>query len=112
MGMERLDSIWIHHKAECTDVNGGIRLEFTFLRFMKVGQAQGSPYGLCQNYHPDYLQNLARSLGYDNYRVDSTRARNLCPLAFLDSKGNFRTIPGNYSIELPTNVTFWGPVSG
>ena len=99
------------HKFTCTDVGGGIRLVYGPLRFMKVGQARDSSYGLCQNYHPEYLQNLAWSLGYSNHRVVSKRSNNWCPLAFLDSTGNFQTIPGNGSLELPANVRFWGTVS-
>ena len=75
---------------------------------MKVGQARDRIYGFCQNYHPEYLQNLAWSLGYGNHRVVSTRPRNGCPLAFLDSTGNFQTIPANASLELLASVRFWG----
>ena len=76
------------------------------MRFNKMGQEK------CQNYHPDYLQNLARSLGYRNYRVDRKKTGNYCPLVWLDVSGKFQTTAGSFSIALPYNVSFWNPMSG
>ena len=76
------------------------------MRFNKMGEAS------CQNYHPKYLQNLAMSLGYNTYKIDSKRTGNGCKLAWLDGSGNFQTTDGNFAMELPYDVSFWGKTSG
>ena len=55
------------------------------MRFNKDGE------GICQNYHPDYLKNLARSLGYGNFRVDQKQTGNMCKMVWLDGCGKFQT---------------------
>ena len=68
--------------------------------------------GNCQSYHPDYLENLAWSLGYSNYRVDRNKSGNSCQFASLDSCGklqiNIESGAEASSIEAPYDVTFWG----
>ena len=65
------------------------------------------------NYHPDHLQNLARSLGYGNYRVDDKRSGNYLPMVYIDSCGNFiKTTRPDSSIEKPYDITFWGTILG
>ena len=95
--------------TKCTDVSGGIRFEFSIfhnlpMRFNKKGEAA------CLNYHPDYLQNLATSLGYSTYVVDKQRAGNDCPLVWLDENGIFQYASGNRALELPYDVTFSGSI--
>ena len=94
---------------ECTDVSGGIRFEFGGgnpwpIRFNKKGETS------CQNYHPDYLQNLATSLGYSTYVVDKQRAGNDCSLVWLDENGILQYASGNRALELPYDVTFSGSI--
>ena len=97
--------------VECTDLNKGIQFVFDDgrsnpMRFNKMGESE------CQNYHPDYLENLAWSLGYSNYRVDGKKSGNGCRQVSLDSCGKFNVIREGGSragrVELPINVTFWG----
>ena len=77
------------------------------MRFNKEGE------GICQNYHPDYLKNLARSLGYGNFRVDQKQTGNMCKMVWLDGCGKFQTNnKGGSAIEKPYKVTFWGPPPG
>ena len=77
------------------------------MRFNKDGE------GICQNYHPDYLKNLARSLGYGNFRVDQKQTGNMCKMVWLDGCGKFQTNnKGGSAIEKPYKVTFWGPPPG
>ena len=71
------------------------------MRFNQVGERT------CQNYNPDYLQNLAQSLGYKYYRVNVERTGNFCALVWLDSKGNFQSTSGKGSKMLPYDVEFW-----
>ena len=96
--------------TKCTDVSGGIRFEFSMfhnlpMRFNKKGKT------ICLNYHPDYLQNLATSLGYSTYVVNRTRSGNACTLVWLDANGNFQSASGDSSLELPFDVTFSRDVS-
>ena len=92
-----------HH--QCTDINGGIRFVFNHpywpMRFNKAGKT------FCQNYSLNHLQNLARSLGYINYRVNVKKRGNSCNLAWLDSKGHFRSSYGSIYNFLPYDVEFW-----
>ena len=77
------------------------------MRFNKEGE------GICQNYHPDYLKNLARSLGYGNFRVDQKQTGNMCKMVWLDGCGKFQTNnKGGSAIEKPYKVTFWGAPPG
>ena len=76
------------------------------MRFNEMGQEKG------QNYHPHYLQNLAWSLGYRNYKVDIKKTGNSWPLVWLDSSGKFQATAGNASMALPHDVSFWEPMSG
>ena len=77
------------------------------MRFNKDGE------GICQNYHPDYLKNLARSLGYGNFRVDQKQTGNMCKMVWLDGCGKFQTNnKGGSAIEKPYKVTFWGAPPG
>ena len=95
-----------HPYHECTDVSGGIRFEITlssrFIRFNRKGETA------CQNYHPAYLHNLAKSLGYSTYVVNMKKGVNACPLVWLDGYGNWQSSSGNATLELPFNVTFSG----
>ena len=96
---------------QCTNINGGIRITFDVLgshpmRFNQKGQT------VCQNYHPDYLGNLARSLGYNYYRVHVKNSGNACTLVWLDSNGKFQSSTGNANLELPLDVSFGGQISG
>ena len=100
---------------QCTDINGGIRFVSYAskswphaypLRFNIAGQTK------CQNYPLSHLANLAKSLGYSNYRVDMQKTGNDCPLAFIDSSGKFRTYGDKgdenlRSLEKPYDITFW-----
>ena len=103
------------HYHECTDVSGGIRFEFCGgcynkvlpMRFNKKGETT------CNNYHPDYLQNLATSLGYNTYVVNVKRAANGCRLVWLDGDGNWQAGSNYdllYDLELPFDVTFSGSI--
>ena len=97
--------------VQCSNINDGIRLTFDVggsypMRFNKKGET------LCQNYHPDYLGNLARSLGFSSYRVDVKTSGNSCDLVWLDSNGNFQISTGNSLNEKPYDVSFWGSISG
>ena len=77
------------------------------MRFNKDGE------GICQNYHPDYLKNLARSLGYGNFRVDQKQSGNMCKMVWLDGCGKFQTNnKGGSAIHKPYKVTFWGAPPG
>ena len=96
---------------QCTAINGGIRLVFDTgnshpMRFNKIGETN------CQNYDLNYLQNLASSLGYSNYKVDVKKTGNSCTIVWLDSNGNFQSTGGSSSMELPYDISFWGPISG
>ena len=71
------------------------------MRFNEVGETT------CQNYNPDYLQNLAQSLGYKNYRVNVEKMGNSCSLVWLDSIGNFQNTTGDPTRLLPYDVEFW-----
>jgi len=94
-------------KIECTNIDGGIRFEFDVpnhcpMRFNQAGEI------ICQNYHPDYLQNLAKALGYGHFRLNVTQTGNGCTLAWLDASGNLQTTWGNDELELPYDVSFYG----
>ena len=71
------------------------------MRFNRQGETK------CLNYHPDYLHNLARALGYKNYVIGYKKAGNLCRLAYIDDNGNFQITAGNSSIEKIYDVAFW-----
>ena len=97
---------------QCTDINGGIRFVFDAfksypMRFNIAGQTK------CQNYPLSHLSNLARSLGYSNYRVDKQKTGNGCPLAWIDSSGKFQTYGEKFNDnfhcckELPYDIIFW-----
>ena len=99
---------------QCIDVNGGIRFVFDVskrlpMRFNIAGQRK------CQNYPLSWkkdLANLARSLGYSNYRVDVQKTGNSCALAWIDSSGRFYPYGDGLnenlrSMELPYDITFW-----
>ena len=100
--------------VECTDLNKGIQFVFDDgrsnpMRFNKMGESE------CQNYHPDYLENLAWSLGYSNVTVNAKKSGNGCPFVSLDGCGEFQTghlptFPNE--VEKPYNVSFWGSFSG
>ena len=101
--------------TECTDIMvnegiEGIRLLFDVDESPMVFNKQGE--SICQNYHPDYLENLAWSLGYSNYRVDRNESGYSCQFASLDSCGklqlNIEWGAEANSIEAPVDVTFWG----
>ena len=90
-------------------MSGGIRFEFGGgknwpMRFNKKGETT------CQNYHPDYLQNLATSLGYSTYVVDTKKRGNSCTLVWLDGNGNWQSASGDSALELPYDVTFSGSI--
>ena len=78
------------------------------MRFNKKGETT------CNNYHPDYLQNLATSLGYNTYVVNVKRAANGCRLVWLDGDGNWQAASKYddllYDLELPFDVTFSGSI--
>ena len=98
-------------QIQCTNFDGGIQLVFDTskshpMRLNKMGEAT------CQNYHPNHLQNLAKSLGYSTYRIKSKKTGNSCTLVWLDSSGNFQTTAGSSAMELPFDVSFWGNTSG
>ena len=105
----------IYGATECSDImvnniHEGIRLLFDVddspMVFNKLGE------GKCQYYHPDYLENLAWSLGYSNYRVDRNKSGNNCQFASLDRCGKFQINVESgaeaNSIEAPYDVSFWG----
>ena len=97
-----------YHK--CTDLHQGINFDFDKsgtapMRFNRQGETK------CLNYHPDYLQNLARALGYKNYVIGYKKAGNLCRLAYIDDNGNFQIMAGNSSIEKIYDVSFWNWIS-
>ena len=77
------------------------------MHFNKGGEA------ICQNYHPYYLEHLAWSLGYGEYRVDVKKPGGICNLVWLDGNGKLQTInKTNGGLEKPYKITFWGPVAG
>ena len=101
--------------TQCTDIvenniHEGIRLLFDVNKAPMVFNKQGE--GTFQKYHPDYIENLAWSLGYSNYRVDRNKSGNSCQFASLDSCGklqiNVESGAEASSIEAPYDVTFWG----
>lgn len=90
---------------KCTDINGGIKFSFKRhgigrMRFNQAGQQE------CQNYHPKYLQNLAKALGYQNYKVAIKTSGNHCRLAWIDASGSFQTSSGDSTLKLPNEVSF------
>ena len=98
----------------CTDINRGIRFVFNInpkqysvypMRFNRVGETK------CQNYDPDYLQNLARSLGYSKYTVNLKKYGGNCKLVWLDSNGEFQSAREfqefNTTISYPFDIEFW-----
>jgi len=101
----------IESVVECTDVDKGIQFlfeeaDFEPMHFNKGGEA------ICQNYHPYYLEHLAWSLGYGEYRVDVKKPGGICNLVWLDGNGKLQTInKTNGGLEKPYKITFWGPVA-
>jgi len=96
--------------AECTDLSEGIQFVFDDgrsnpMRFNKMGESE------CQNYNPDYLGNLAWSLGYSNFTVNAKKSGNLCTFVSLDECGKFQTSQGINSVEKPYKISFWGSFS-
>ena len=93
-------------KHNCTNIDRGIRFRFDEkrggpMRFNRQGE------NVCHNYHPDYLQNLAKAIGYRTYRVDYKSIGNSCKLAYIDNNGKFKSISGDTSIKKPYDVSFW-----
>ena len=77
------------------------------MRFNKEGE------GICQNYDPDYLRNVARSLGYGHFWVVGSRANVFDKTVWLDGCGKFQTNnKGGSAIEKPYKVQFWGAPPG
>ena len=98
-------------RIDCENIGSGIRLIFDVgknhpMRFNEFGNT------ICQNYHLDYLKNLARSLGYINYRVDYKKSGDTCKSAWLDSNGNFQASTSSTSRRYPFDISFWGPITG
>ena len=68
----------MYDATQCTDImvdniHEGIQFVFDWkndspMRFNKEGE------GKCRVYHPDYLENLAWTLGYSNYRVNTNKS--------------------------------------
>ena len=97
---------------QCIDINGGIRFIFDVskswpMRFNIAGQTK------CQNYPISGLANLARSLGYSNYRVHIEKTGNGCAFAWIDSSGKFYHYGDKINGKLfrikkkPYDVIFW-----
>ena len=71
------------------------------MRFNRAGEA------ICQNYHPDYLQNLASALGYNNYQINVADTGNYCTLVWLDESGGLDSSEGDAQMEEPYDVIFY-----
>ena len=70
------------------------------MRFNQAGQSS------CYNYHPNYLGNLTKALGYSKFIIGEKSDENACRLAWLDANGNFQTTEGNMDLVLPRVVSF------
>lgn len=102
-------------KHSCTDIDvnnhQGIRIDFPKSP-MRFNIATTYQLRICHDYHPNYLQNLAKALGYSNFRIDSKKAGTSCALAWLDASGNYqekkRDKIKDARIEKPYSVSFYG----
>ena len=108
-------------KVECTDtvvdtIHPAINLVFDEEKLMPMNFDKKNE-GNCQNYHLDYLENLAWSLGYSNYTVNVKKfSSSGCKFVALDTCGDMQTIMEGgmetADIEAPYDITFWGSLDG
>ena len=107
-------------KIGCTDtvvdtIHPAINLVFDEEKLMPMNFIKQDE-GNCQNYHLDYLDNLAWSLGYSNYTVNVKKSSSGCKFVALDTCGDMQTImeggKETADIEAAYDITFWGSLDG
>lgn len=89
----------------CQDTNRGVKFTFDWGRTwpMRFNNNRNS----CLNYHPNYIQNFAKAIGYANVSVLRRKSGNSCTRTWLDSNGNYRTTSGNSSQRQIYEVEFY-----
>ena len=80
-------------KITCNDTNTGIHFVFDFNATWPMRFTLNTPS--CQNYHPNFIQNLATALGYAKYTVNQTKTGNSCTRTYLDSNLIFQSTTGD-----------------
>lgn len=91
----------------CTNTATGIRFTFDFTATWPMRFTLNQPN--CQNYHPAYLQNLAKALGYSSFTVNQTKTGNLCARTYLDNNLDFQVTSGDGNQALIYDINFDNP---
>ncbi len=79
--------------VQCTPLANGIRFTYDFGATWPMRFTQNTPD--CQNYHPDFIVNFARAIGYANHQVTQTKTGNSCVRTYLNDQGVFQSTGGD-----------------